>query len=128
MKLNTLLVTTAVIAVIFGLVFLFAPEKSVALYGVALGPGGAVMTRFFGATLLGFAVLTWLARNETGSATRKAVIPALIVTNVAGFVVALAGQLSGLVNALGWSTVAIYVFLAMGFVYFQFVKPGASKK
>jgi hypothetical protein len=40
-----------------------------------------------------------------------------------GFVVALIGQLSGLVNALGWLTVALYFFLAIGFGYHALKKP-----
>ena len=42
-----------------------------------------------------------------------------------GFVVALLGQLSGMMNPLGWSTVAIYLLLALGYGDFQFVKPSA---
>jgi hypothetical protein len=39
---------------------------------------------------------------------------------VIGFFVALQGQMSGDVNALGWSTVVIYGLFALGFAYFQF--------
>jgi hypothetical protein len=37
--------------------------------------------------------------------------------------VAVLGQVSGVVNALGWLTVAVYLFYALGYGYFQFVKP-----
>jgi len=43
-----------------------------------------------------------------------------------GFVVALINQLSGLVNALGWSTVALYLLFALGYGYFQFKKPDTA--
>ena len=35
-------------------------------------------------------------------------------------------QLKGVVNSLGWSTVAIYLLLAIGFAYFQFTKPSEA--
>jgi hypothetical protein len=35
-------------------------------------------------------------------------------------------QLKGLVNSLGWSTVAIYLLLAIGFAYFHFTKPSEA--
>jgi len=41
----------------------------------------------------------------------------------------LAGALlvgAGVANALGWSTVALYLLLALGFAYFQFMKPSTA--
>jgi len=40
-------------------------------------------------------------------------------------VIALVGQLSGLFNALGWSTVAIYLLLGVGYGYFH-ARPSAA--
>jgi len=42
------------------------------------------------------------------------------------FVLALMAQLKGVVNSLGWSTVAIYLLLALGFAYFHFAKPSEA--
>ena len=41
-------------------------------------------------------------------------------------VVILLQQLSGGVNALGWSSVVISLLLALGFAYFQFMRPSAA--
>ena len=43
-----------------------------------------------------------------------------------GFIVALLAQLSGVMNAFGWSAVGIYLLLALGYGYFLLVKPGAG--
>ncbi len=51
---------------------------------------------------------------------------ALFVGNAVGFIVAFMGQLAGVVNALGWLSVAIYLVLALGYGYFQFLKPSAA--
>jgi hypothetical protein len=116
----------AAISAIFGLAFVFVPETSLALYGITLSPGGILIARLFGAALLEFALLSWLARNAGDSEARKAIILAVFIGEAIGFVVVLLGQLSGEVNALGWSTVAIYFLLALGFGYFQFMKPSTA--
>jgi hypothetical protein len=113
----------AVISAIFGLTLVFVPEQSLALYGITLSSGGVTIARLFGAALLEFALLSWFVRNLVDSKARKAIILALFIGEVFGFIVALLGQLSGVVNSLGWSTVAVYLLLALGFGFFQFVKP-----
>jgi hypothetical protein len=45
------------------------------------------------------------------------------IGSLAGFVVALTGQFWDVVNRLGWSTVAIYGFLMIGYGMFIFGKP-----
>ena len=126
MKLGTLFVITAVVAFLFGLAFVLIAGPLMSLYGVSLSPGGLLVARLFGAALLGFAVLTWCARNAEESEGRRAIILALFISDAIGFIVALIGQLSGAVNALGWSTVIIYLLLALGFGYFQFMNKGTS--
>ena len=126
MKLSTMFIIYAAISAIFGLAFVFVPETSLALYGITLSPGGILIARLFGAALLEFALLSWLARNAGDSEARKAIILAMFIGEAVGFIVVLLGQLSGEVNALGWSTVAVYLLLALGFGYFQFMKPSAA--
>jgi hypothetical protein len=46
---------------------------------------------------------------------RRGLVQAGIVGSAAGMAVALLGQLAGLVNAMGWSTVAIYGLLLFGY-------------
>jgi hypothetical protein len=86
----------------------------------------AFVAQLFGSALIGFAILTWSARSAGDSDARRAIVLAVFVSNAVGFVLSLMGQLKGLVNSLGWSTVAIYLVLALGFAYFQFTKPTES--
>ena len=125
MRIKTLFIIYAVISAVFGLTFVFTPVKTLAIYGITLDPGGITITRLFGASLLEFAFLSWFVRNLGESGTRKAIILALFIGEVIGFFVALFGQLSGAVNPLGWSTVAVYLLLATAFGYFYFSKPEA---
>ena len=126
MKLGNLFAVNAVIAGLFGLGFVFAPAKVLAQYGLTVDAQFGLVAQLFGAALIGYAILTWSARKAGDSDARRAIVLALFVSNAVGFVLALMAQLKGLVNSLGWSTVAIYLLLAIGFAYFQFAKPTES--
>ena len=126
MKLNTLLTVAAVVAGIFGLAFVLVSGPLLTLYGITLDKAGTLVAQLFGAALIGFAVLNWLARDVTDRGAQQAILLANLISDTVGFVMALIGQLAGVANALGWSTVAIYLLLALGFAYFQFMKPGTA--
>lgn len=126
MKLSNLLVVAAVIGVVFGMAFLVASGPVAAIYGVTLDRAGMLMAQLFGAALIAIAVLNWLARNVTDPQARQAVVLANLTGDVIGGVVILIGQLGGIANALGWSSVAIYALLALGFAYIQFMPPPRS--
>lgn len=126
MKLSYLMIVSAVVAVIFGIAFVLASGSLMALYGATLNPAGTVIAQLFGAALIGFAVVNWFARNAKEGEALRAIVLANLVSDTIGFIMALLGQLAGVVNALGWSTVVIYLLLALGFAYFQFMRPSAS--
>lgn len=125
MKLSAFMSINAIIAVVFGLGFLIVPGQVMAYYGIMADAPLEYVGQLFGAALLAFAVLTWSARNAADSDARRAILLALFVGDGIGFIVALVRQLSGVVNAVGWSTVVIYLLLALGFAYFRF---GATQK
>ena len=122
MKIKTLMVINAVIAVVFGLAFVIIPVRFLLLYGNPVDAPMKYIGQLFGAALIAFAVLTWSARKSPDNEARKAIALSLFIGHGIGFVVALIGQLGGVVNSLGWSTVAIYFLLSLGFGYFRFTK------
>ena len=126
MKLSTLMVVNALVAAVFGVGFVVVPGQVMSFYGPEVTPPLEYMAQLFGAALLAFAVLTWTARNAPDSATRRAILLAMVVGDGIGFIVSLIGQLGGVMNALGWSTVVIYLLLALGFGYFCFAQPKAT--
>ena len=127
MKLSQLMSIKAVITLIFGIGFVLVPKAVMALYGVTLDPGGAMMTQFFGASFLLLSIVLWFARNAPYSeVTLQALLLAVVIGDAIGFIIALLAQLSGLPNALGWLNVALYLLLTLGFGYFRFVKKAAS--
>ncbi len=128
MTLRNFLTVAAIIAFAFGLGFILIPGPMLSLYGVGLDPVGTLVGRLFGASLLGFGVLNWLARDVRDAWALRAIIIAELVADLIGFIYTLVGQLGGVggINALGWSTVLIYLLLALGFAYFQFMKPATA--
>jgi hypothetical protein len=125
-KLNNLLVVAAVSAAVFGVAFVLASGPLLAVYGITLDKAGTLVAQLFGALLIGFAVLNWFARNVTDPEARQAVVFGNLAGDVVGFVVILIGQLAGITNALGWSNVAIYLLLTLGFAYVQFMQPRSA--
>ncbi|MBD3850398.1 MAG: hypothetical protein IFK93_03830 [Acidobacteria bacterium] len=122
MKLGNLFAVNTVIAGLFGLAFVFAPAQLLAQYGLVVDAGFGLVAQLFGAAMVGYAILTWLVRKVGDSEARRAIVLALFISDGVAFVLALMAQLKGLVNSLGWSTVAIYLLLALGFAYFHFAK------
>jgi hypothetical protein len=123
MRLKTLMIVNAVIAAVYGIAFVVIPGRLVSLYGVTADPPLRYVGQFLGAALVGFAVLSWLARNAPDSPTRRAIVLGLGTACAVGCVIALLGQVSAVVNALGWSTVVIYFLLAVAFGYFALPRP-----
>ena len=121
MKLGTLMLVTAIVAGLFGIGFVLAPAQVLAPYGVEANAQMEQLGGLFGATLILLAVLTWSARNAPDSPARQAIVLGIFVGEAIGFVVSLMGQLEGVMNALGWSTVAIYAFFTLAYGYFQFL-------
>lgn len=126
MNLRNLFTINAVIAGLFGLAFVLVPGPLTDLYDAELSDAGLYVGRLLGAAFLMFAVVTWGSRDAQDSTARQAIILALFVGFVLGFVVSLVGQLNNIVNALGWTTVAIYLLFSVAYGYFQFRPPETS--
>ena len=126
MKFNTFMAIAAVIAFVFGLGFLLFPAESMSFYGLTLEAAGQWLGRYFGSAFIGISVLTWLARNAEQGEALRAIVLGDFVLSATGLVVAILDGIYGPGNALLWSTAVIYLFLTVGFGYFQFVKrPGS---
>jgi hypothetical protein len=115
MRFGTLLTIAGTLAVLFALAFLLAPALTLAQYGAAPEPGAVLMARFFGVALLHVGILLLWARQVVDPLARHAIAFAGVVGSMTGFLVALAAVLGHLVNALGWSTVVIYLALLLGY-------------
>jgi hypothetical protein len=121
LKLNNFLKIHAVIALVFGLGFVFIPALILSFYtDVALNAAGAFMARLFGSAILTYAAVLWLASDTPDSEAKQAIVKGFFFTMLIGLAVTLHFQLTGPINALGWTTVALYAFLSL--CYWRFSK------
>ena len=123
MKIRRVFIMAAVVQAIFGLGFLLIPETLTSFYGNTLSQGGVVFARLFGTALLALAATFWFARDAAESEARRAIVIGGFVNSSVGFLVALYSQVTGMVNALGWSTVIIYLLFVMDFGFYLLKKP-----
>lgn len=124
MKLSNLFVFNTIVALPFGLGFLLAPGAMANLYGVPTDPAANLIGQFFGVCLIAIGLLTWFARGVDDSKAQRAIIQALFIADVLGLIVAVMGMVTGVLNALGWLSVALYLILSLGYSYFLFMKRG----
>jgi hypothetical protein len=124
MKLRTILTLNGIVASAYGISFLLVPSTVLSIYGITQGSAEQLLGQYFGVALVGIGLITWLAREVTEVSTQRAMILALLISNLAGVIVSVLGTLSDVMSAVGWSAVAIYVVFGLGYAYFQFVKTG----
>jgi hypothetical protein len=129
MNRSAILRLAAVISLLFGIPLLIAPNVLVQMYRSpeTLTLPGTYNSMLFGAMLIAFSVMNWVAAKAL-YAEARAVIIGGVVFNVLGFVVAIARQLMGLSPTMAWINVAI--FLVLGVLYMSILRaeraPGGS--
>jgi cation transport ATPase len=118
MKLSMFMTINAVVALLFGIASLFAPQIMLEVYGAKTINAELIqMTRFFSSGIFCYAAMTWFARNAEESEARRAIVLALIVSYVIGLIVTVMGYFSGVVNMFAWLNVGLYVFFLLGYGY-----------
>ena len=122
MNLRTFLIVAAVVALGYALGLILMPATLDSMYGFGTSGSEKLLSQFFGVELLALGLITWLAKDLTGTSVRP-IITGSLIANVVGVIVALMGTLGGVMNSYGWSAVVIYLLLGLGFAYFQFMAP-----
>ena len=125
MKFKTLMVIKAIVCLGFGILLLAVPDKLISLFGAVLSDGGMFTAREYGAAMFGIMFLCWFAKSASESEIKRAIILALFVYNLLGLIVTTLTIMAGVLNALGWLIVFVYLFFTLGFGYFLF-KPNPN--
>jgi hypothetical protein len=126
MKLQHFFTLNLVFALFFGLSCSIVPAWVLQLYGLPPNAGAIWTTRLVGGSILGFATLMWYGRKAAGLQARRAIAFALLTQDLIGLVASLEIQFSDSMNALGWSNLILYGFLALGYAYFLYLRPEKS--
>ncbi len=89
--------------------------------GIKLDSIGEWLTRSMGSAFVSIGILNWSARKAKNGTSRAILLSDMIFASL-GFFVTLLARLSGLGNGLMWITIAAYLFMTIGFVYYAFVQ------
>ena len=125
MKIKTIMSIKAVVVFFFGLGFLFMTEFLMSLYGMSICSGGIAAGKLLGQMYLVISLLLWLCRNSTDTVTKVGFARGVTIGDAVGTIVSLWAVLSGAMNWMGWSAVAIYLIFTVGFGYFV-IRPEAA--
>lgn len=125
MTLQNMFLINSGVSVFFSLVFLLMPAIMLDLLGMSIGPTDKLLLQFFGAQLLATGLITLFALKTKELRSQRTITLAYFIAYGIGFIVALGGMLSTVMNILGWGIVLVFLLLAIGFGYFQFIGPSS---
>jgi len=126
MKLSYWMAAKAVVEIVFGICFVLLPVKLGSIFGMELSQSGALMAQLFGTAFIFGSIVLWLARNVSISdVAARAIMTAVVISNLIGFIITLLASLAGVWNALGWLPVVLFFVFGLGFAYLLFIKKSA---
>ncbi len=127
MQQNPFFVIVAIVTVLFGLAFLFIPDQLASWYGTAAIDNLTRLDgRYLGSTLIGLAIIYFMARDQGASSALTGLLWGGLVANVIELVIVFVATTGSVLNALGWVNVVIHILLGAGFAYLLFVKPAST--
>ena len=114
MEFRSIALYVVISSAFFGVALVLAPSQTGAFYGMPMGDAWHVLLgRYFGATLLMYGAAVWGLRGLSDPVAEKNAASGLALATSVGLVVTLLAVTSGTMNALAWSTVALYAFFAL---------------
>lgn len=123
MNFKNLMIFKSLVCLSFGILLLAIPDILLSIFGAELSAGGMFTAREYGAALFGNLCLCWFAKDASVSSARKAIIIALFVYDLIGFVVTGITVIIGVLNPLGWLIAFVYLFFTIGFGYYLIKEP-----
>lgn len=123
MKLRNLYLLNTVISLGFALGFFLLTPFLLSLMGLENTAITRLLARLIAVELVVGGVTTLLARDVTDSKATTAINTGNFLAGVLGTVFAFGATLSGVMSWFGWVVTAVYLFIAVAFGYFQFLKP-----
>lgn len=123
MSLKNLFVIKALVCLVFGILLIAVPAGLISIFGASLSNGGIYTAREYAASLFGNLFLCWFAKNAGDSEARRAIILALFVYNLIGFIVTTLTVIAGVLNLAGILIILIYLFFTLGFGYYLVKTP-----
>ena len=122
MTVKTLFTISSVMLFLIGLSWLLMTRIMLSLWGLEASDALIYMSKRFAASVLGFAVILWLAGRSYETDPRRAIVGGMFAVSTIVLINSLYGVLSNLISAWGWVAVIGEGLLSIGFGYFLFFK------
>lgn len=119
---NTLFLVSMIFEAIFGLGFIFAPDKLLGPMGATLNVTATTFARLFGSAIISFPILLYFARKSNNLDFKNGVIKSMFIYYIISSILLLITQLNGHMNAMGWSVVILHFIFTLWFGYFLIKK------
>jgi hypothetical protein len=110
----------AVLLLLFGLGFLIAPNRVLAIYNAQTDPVGELASRAFAVNNLMLFVVLWIGRDHLLTRMGRGLIAALFIGTSINLFLAIQGQMNGTLSAIGWMNVILYLVFALGYGIFLY--------
>ncbi len=123
MNLRNLLLLSALIALFASLGLLLGAPTLLTVLKLKTGASENLVAQILGAALIVPALISWFARDVSDPGSRAAVVVPLFLFNAIGFVITLLGVLSKAIGSGGWLVAVLFLFFAVAFGWFQFIRP-----
>lgn len=125
MSYRTVAILSAAVSLVYGFTALVAPRALASVFGITFDEIAGYEARLLGGAYLGYGIVNYLTKDTADRQTQRAVAAGNAFGWVVGLVVSTLGQLQGLSNDLGWTTVALQIVFTVlwGWTY---VAAGAS--
>lgn len=122
-NLRTLYLVNTVVSLGFALGFFLLSPFLLGLMGIQDSAEARTLAQLIAVELVVGGVTTLLARDVTDAKATRAINTGNFLAGAIGTVVALRATLSGVLGWFGYVVTAVYLFLAIAFGYFQFMRP-----
>lgn len=123
MNYRIMFIINALVALVFGVGFLFVPSLALAQFDVDEYASTKLVSEFFGTAMLAIGLLLWFAKDVTDEGALRGMGIALLVGAVSGLIVAVLGTVSGTMRSNGWLAMVLYAVFGLGYAYLVFLKP-----
>jgi hypothetical protein len=122
MKLRNLYLLNTVVSLGFALGFFLMSSFLLGLMGMDVSPATQTLAQLVAVELVVGGATTYLARDVTDAKATGAINTGNFLAGMLGTIIALRATLTGVMGWFGWAVTAVYLFIAVAFGYFQFVK------
>ncbi len=107
MTYRTVATLSVILAVVYGLAALIVPSAIGSVFGITFDTIAEYETRLLGGAYVGYGIVNFLTRDTADPMTQRAVAAANGFAWAVSFVVSALGQVRGLSNSIGWTTVLL---------------------